>query len=173
MPRPPTHGVAVAGEEIVGISGTSGRAINALITWTCLIRGRTDDVDLLAREVTIDATRKQIAGSEITCGSGPPGATGRSSRAAPSPPSTRSGSPRCASVPEPSIRRPQSASVTSAPSVPIENRPSAIALAHAAVGSTAPNGKKCTLSTRLSGAAATARTSPTTVSAAGRPPWPG
>jgi hypothetical protein len=49
VPRPPTHGVAVAGEEIVGISGTSGGAINALITWTCLIRGRTDDVDLLAR----------------------------------------------------------------------------------------------------------------------------
>ena len=35
---------AVTADEIVGISGTSGGAINALITWTCLIRGRPDEI---------------------------------------------------------------------------------------------------------------------------------
>lgn len=35
---------AVTGQEIVGISGTSGGAINALITWSCLVRGRPDEI---------------------------------------------------------------------------------------------------------------------------------
>ncbi|MDL5160070.1 patatin-like phospholipase family protein [Actinomycetospora termitidis] len=40
---------AVTAGEVVGISGTSGGAINALITWSCLVRGRPDEVgDALA-----------------------------------------------------------------------------------------------------------------------------